>query len=82
MEYVVVAVLIVAACTAAVIVFGRAMLAGNIVAIRGSVGDGSTGWGSRTSDDDYRTQLQTNMEEAEAINKKFSNLSSASGDKK
>ena len=82
MEYVIVAVLIAAACAAAVIVFGRSILAGFIVAERGGAGDGSTGWSSQTSDDDYRKQLQTNMEEAEAINKKFSDLGSSSGDKK
>lgn len=83
MEYVVIAVLIAAACAAAVIVFGRAMVVGFDVAGRGAVGDSDSA-GNALSDGErgYRKQLQTNMDEAEAINKKFSNLSSATGDKK
>ena len=83
MEYVIIAVLVAAACAAAVIVFGRAMVAGFDVAGRGTVGDGESA-GNALSDGErgYRKQLQTNMEEAEAINKKFSNVSSTSGDKK
>lgn len=83
MEYVIIAVLIAAACAAAVVVFGRAMVVGFDVAGRGAVGDGESA-GNALSDGErgYRKQLQTNMGEAEAVNKKFSNLSSASADKK
>ena len=83
MEYVIVAVLIAAACAAAVIVFGRAMVVGFDVAGRGSVGDSESA-GNALSDGErgYRKQLETNIEEAKTINDKFSNLSSASGDKK
>lgn len=83
MEYVIVAVLIAAACVAAVVVFGRTMVVGFDVAGRGAVGDSKSAGDALTDDDrGYRKQLQTNMDEAKAINDKFSNLSSTPGDKK
>ena len=80
MEYVLVAVLIAAAVAAAVIVFGR-----SIVAMFDVAGKGSTGHIKKAGDSlsdtggGYRSQLDNNRGEAVQIADQFSDLDAPSG---
>jgi len=80
MEYVLVAVLIAAAVAAAVVVFGR-----SIVAMFDVAGKGATGEVQRAGDSlsdsggAYRSQLDKNREEAGKIADSFSDVEDATG---